>query len=120
MANPNIVQVSKILANTVAGTLTNTANTTIISNAASSGKVIKVNLVRYTNIDGTSAVDGNLWLNNGGANTAMGSTVSIPADSALDVVNKNEGLYLLENMSLQGKASANSSLAYVCTAEAIY
>lgn len=120
MANPNIVNVTQILANTVSGALISTANTTIISNDASSGKVIKVNLVRYINIDGTNSADGNLWLNDSGSNTAVISTVAIPADSALDVVNKNESIYLLEGQALQGTASADGDLVYLCSAEAIY
>ena len=53
MANPNIVNVATINGNSnfQNGSTTNTA---IVTNAASSGKVYKVNVLNISNIDGVN------------------------------------------------------------------
>jgi hypothetical protein len=58
MANPNIVNVQRILANTVTGQFIS-SNTVFVTNPASSGAVYKINSVTVTNIDGAAAVDKN-------------------------------------------------------------
>ena len=57
MANPNIVNVTSILGETVVGALTTTLTTVLLTNAASSGKVLKVNSVLISNVDGTNSAD---------------------------------------------------------------
>ena len=56
MANPNIVSVTSIVGNTLSAAVLTTA-TQLASNAASSGKVFKINSIVIANIDGTSAAD---------------------------------------------------------------
>ena len=63
MANPNIVSVARILANTVTGSFT-TSNTVFHTNPASSGAVHKINTVIVANVDGTANADFDLILNN--------------------------------------------------------
>ena len=57
MANPNIVNVTSILGDNSSVSLTTTAATSIVSNAASSGKVLKINTIIAANVDGTVAAD---------------------------------------------------------------
>jgi len=57
MAAPNIVNVATITAKTDQLALSSTSATTLVSNAASSGKVIKVNMIQVANVDGTNACD---------------------------------------------------------------
>ncbi len=53
MANPNIVNVTSILGNSLS-VAAGTSATQLASNAASSGKVFKINSIVVANIDGTS------------------------------------------------------------------
>ena len=119
MANPNIVNVVRILANTVSGTMIS-SNTVWHSNPASSGAVHKINSITIGNIDGAANGDFDLILNNGGSNTFLIKTVVVPGDATLVAVDKNSGFYLLENSSIGGAANANTTLSYVISLEQIY
>ena len=57
MANPNIVNVTTIYGNSSSTSLTTTSATSLVSNAAASGKVFKINSIVAANVDGTSAAD---------------------------------------------------------------
>ena len=60
MANPNIVAVTTILGNTSTNLISSTADpfaTALVNNAASSGKVYKINSIVVANVDGTAAAD---------------------------------------------------------------
>jgi hypothetical protein len=46
----------------------------------------------------------------GGTATAIASTISVPADSTLVVIDKTSAIYLEEDKSLGALASANSDL----------
>jgi hypothetical protein len=123
MANPNIVNVTSILGETVVGALTTTLTTVLLTNAASSGKVYKVNSIMISNVDGTNAADVtlDLALNELGTSTAysIATTISVPADATLNLIDKNSSFYLMENRSLIGGASANGDLEYLISYEII-
>jgi hypothetical protein len=122
MANPNIVNVTSILGETVVGSLTTTL-TVLVSNAASSGKVYKVNTIISSNIDGTNdgAVTFGINSNANGTGTTidLAATVTVPADATLVVLDKNSSFYLQEDKSIVGLANANSTLEYVISYEVI-
>ena len=119
MANPNIVNVARILANTVTGAIT-TSNTVFHTNPASSGSVHKINTVLITNVDGAANADFDLIINNAGSNNYLIKTVIVPADSALVAIDKSSSFYLLENSTIGGAASANGDLTYTISLEQIY
>jgi len=123
MANPNIVNVTSILGETVIGALTTTLTTVLLTNSASSGKVYKVNSVLISNVDGSAAADVTFKLATNDLGTsvayAIASTISVPADATLTVVDKNSSFYLMENRSLIGGASAAGDLEYLISYEII-
>lgn len=119
MANPNIVNVARILANTVTGTFIS-SNTVFVTNPASSGAVYKINSITVTNIDGSANADFDLIINNAGSNTFIIKTVVVPSDAALVAVDKNSGFYLKENSTIGGAASANDDLSYTISFEQLY
>lgn len=107
MANPNIVNVTTIYGNTSSYIINSTADpfaTALVNNPASSNKIYKINTIIVTNIDGTTARDFTLKLFSqddlAGSNTQIASTVSVPADSSLILIDKNSSFYLLEDKSL--------------------
>lgn len=122
MANPNIVNVSTILGNTYSVVATD-ANTSIVNNPASSGKIFKINTILCTNIDGsnTANVSINIFPQDdlGGTGNAIASAISVPTDSTLVVVDKSTSFYLLEDRSLSASAGANSTVAVMVSWEEI-
>jgi len=123
MANPNIVAVSSILGKTVANSLTTTNNTTLVSNAVSSGTIVKINSVIVSNVDGTNAVNVSVFHNNAaagaGTNFELASTISVPANASLIVVDKSTSIYLEENTSLTVTAGTASKLKTIVSYEII-
>jgi hypothetical protein len=123
MAAPNIVNVTTITAKTTYAALTTTLTTILLANAASSGKVFKINSIFISNVDGTNPADVTIKINTAAAGSgtsyALASTVTIPADSSLSLIDKNNAIYLEEDKSILGGASANSDLEIVISYEEI-
>ena len=119
MAAPNIVNVTTITGK-VAGLLPTTSAANIVSNAAASGTLVKVNSLVVANVNGTTAADITVQLyKNQSVLFPIAWTVSVPADSSIVIVSKDSGIYLEENDSIQLTASINSYLSAVCSYEII-
>jgi hypothetical protein len=123
MANPNIVAVTSILGNTTFLTPSDTSANVLLSNAASSGNVYKINQIVAANVNGTSAVDTTVTINSaaagGGTAYPIVSTVSVPADASLIVVDKTTAIYLMEDQSIVVTSGSADDIAYTISYEAI-
>jgi hypothetical protein len=123
MANPNLVNVASILGENSLTSLTSTNATSILSNAASSNKVYKVNSIIVSNVDG--AVPADITINVysaaalGGSAFPIVSTLSVPADASVIVVDKSTGIYIKENQSIGATANAANDLVVVASWEEI-
>jgi hypothetical protein len=117
MANPNIVNVTVINGNTSTTSLTTTSATSLVSNAAASSKVYKIDSIVVAN---TSASAANITINVysaaalGGTAFPIASTISVPAYASLIVTDKTTAFYLLEDKSIG--ATAGTATALVVTA----
>jgi hypothetical protein len=123
MAAPNIVNVTSIIGITTAVGLSTTAVTTFLSNADASGKVLKINTIIASNIDGSANADitvkYHLAAAGAGTSIALANTITVPADASLVIIGKDNPIYLEENRSLTAKASAANDIAIVCSYEDI-
>lgn len=123
MANPNIVNVATINGNSSQTALSTTSATSLVSNAAASGKVFKINSIMVANVDGTTAADISINVYSaaalGGTAYALASTISVPADATLIVVDKTTSFYLLENQSIGATAGTANDLVVNCSWEEI-
>lgn len=123
MANPNIVNVATINGNSSQTALSTTSATSLVSNAAASGKVFKINSIMVANVDGTTAADITVNVYSaaalGGTAYALASTISVPADATLIVVDKTTSFYLLENQSIGATAGTANDLVVNCSWEEI-
>ena len=121
MAAPNIVAVATITAKTAYLTPANATANVLLANAASSGKVFKVNMVIAANVDGTSAYDTTVAVNTAAAGSGtsypLASTVSVPADASLIVSDKSTAFYLEEDKSIVVTSSTASKFAYTVSYE---
>jgi hypothetical protein len=123
MAAPNIVGVTTITGITTFVSLADTSATVIVSNAADSGKVYKINTIIVANIDGTNTANITAAIHDnaagGGTAVNIASTIDVTADSTLVVLDKASALYLEENRSIVATASAGGDLAITCSYEEI-
>jgi hypothetical protein len=123
MANPNIINVTTLTGNTTFLTPSNTTANVLLSNAASSGLVFKINQIVAANVDGTNAVNCTVSIDNaaGGAGTdfPIVSTVSVPANASLIVTDKTTAIYLMENQSIVVTSGTASKITYTISYESI-
>ena len=107
MAIPNIVNVATIHAETLVTVLTTTLTTTLVTGEAE--HVYKINVLRCTNItdnDATVTID----IEKGGTHKMIANEVTVPANSVVDVTDKNNGFYLQETDLIRGGASAATTV----------
>jgi len=123
MTAPNIVNVTSIIGKSAVVDLTTTNATLVVENAAASGKVFKIESLIISNVDGTNAADITISLysedNIGGTATQIVSTVSVPADASLIVIDRNTSIYLEEDKSIGATAGSASDLKVVVSYEEI-
>ena len=122
MAAPNIVSVSSIYGKTVFDADIAATKSAILTNAASSNKLLKVNSLIISNIDGSSGADITVTIENAAGssvNATIAHTVTVPADATLVVISKDTSIYLEEDMSIHLLASAAGDLAAVCSYDEI-
>ena len=123
MAAPNLVSPTTINGKTVTVDLSTTNATSILSNASGSGKVLKVNALYVSNVDGTDNAE--ITINYysaaalGGTATQIASTIVVPPDATLVVIDKDAYVYLEEDRSLGATAGTASDLKIVCSYEDI-
>ncbi len=116
MAAPDIVDVSTIIGKT-AVQVVGTSATAIVSNSAASGKVLKVNALYVSNVDGTTAYEITVDLFRSSTAYRLASTITVPADASLDIISKS--IYLEEGDSLRLTANTASKLEAICSYEEI-
>ena len=127
MAAPNIVSVTSIIGESQGFQLDTTTTTELITVA--SDKLVKINRISVANIDGTNAADVTVAVDKAtrtsaatgssvsGATFKIASTVSVPADAVLVLL--DTPIYLEEGDKLEGGASAASDLTLFVSYEVI-
>ena len=127
MANPNIVSVTSIVGGNAAWALTNTLTTTLLT--VSADVIVKINSLIVTNIHATTAATVSVEVNGMGsgatgvtvasglATCRLASTMNVPADDSLVLIDKP--IYLMELDVLRGGASAASTLELFASYEVI-
>ena len=132
MAAPNIVNVTTITGVTTfhAGIAVTTGGrgslgiTTVVSNAASSGKVLKINSLVAAGIAATTGVTLQYFNHvnhaSAGSTVSIGMTMAVPTFSTLAIITKDNSVYLEENTALGIFAQPNTgTIDVVCSYEEI-
>jgi hypothetical protein len=122
MAAPNIVNVTSIIGVTTAVGLSTTAVTTFLSNAAASGKVLRINTLMAAGIgtgQGNITLKYHLAAAGAGTSIALANTITVPTGASLVIIGKDNPIYLEENRSLTALASVADNIAIVCSYEDI-
>tara|TARA_Y100000114_G_scaffold143694_1_gene151487 strand:+ start:746 stop:1165 length:420 start_codon:yes stop_codon:yes gene_type:complete len=134
MAQPNIVNVASIYAQSVGFNLTATATTTLFT--VGDDRVLKINNIVCANVDGTNAATVDLFVTKNEFDTEddaivgpfttnitvagsfyIAKTISVPADASLVIL--DAPIYLMEGDILKGGASAASDLDLIVSYELI-
>ena len=119
MANPNIVGLTSVYGKVV-GMAVTTGLSGIVTNFSSSNKILKINSLIISNVDGTNAADITATVyKNQATEYKLANTISVPADATLVIISKDTFIYLEENDSIRLSASALSDLEAVCSYEEI-
>jgi hypothetical protein len=77
---------------------------------------LKINIIRITNVtdnDATTTIDVEV----GGTHKKIANEITVPANSSVDIVDKNSSFYLMETDLIRGGASAASTLEYMTSYE---
>ena len=130
MANPNIAALTTLTGNTTYLTPSSTSAVVLLPNAASSGQVFRINQIVAANVNGTNAVDTtvSVYTNgavaqgsapSGGTAFPLASTISVPADASLIVVDKTTAIYLMEGTSISVTSGTASGITYSISYEII-
>lgn len=122
MAAPNLIGATTINGKTTGANLTTTAATTVLNNAVSSGKCLKVNTLNVANYGASTALITIGYYNAanvGGTAFAIVGNVSVPSGSTLNVIDKTSQYYLEENSSLGATAGTADTLIVTCSYEDI-
>lgn len=117
MANPNLLGISNVVGvttNIVIGTSdVGTGYQTVLSNASSSGKVLKLVSILATNkTSGNTVVDVNLNMAAAGAgtSTSIADSLVIPTAAVQIIIDKNTPIYVMENRSIVAAASTSTDI----------
>lgn len=122
MAAPNLISATTINGKTVGVSLTTTAATVVISNAASSGKCLKINTLNVANYSAATAAITISWYNAaalGGTGFQVAAAITVPANSTINVIDKSSQYYLEENSSIGATAGTATALVVTCSYEDI-
>ena len=130
MANPNIAALTTLTGNTTYLTPSGTTAVVLLPNAASSNQVFRINQIVAANVNGTNAVDTtvSVYTNggvaqgsapSGGTAFPVASTISVPADASLVIVDKTTAIYLMEGTSITVTSGTASGITYSISYEII-
>jgi len=117
MAAPNLANISTITAKTTAAALGTTLTTDILTNAAASGKVLKVNTIMVSNVDGSNSADATIQYYDGSTAFRIASAIPVAPKTTLVVTDKDSVIYLEEDTKIRGGASAASDLEIIISYE---
>ena len=117
MAAPNIVNVTSIYGKSKGVALNTTLTTALLANGLNSDKLLKLNSIIISNIDGSSNADVTISLHDGTADFYLAKEVEIPAKSTLVVLGKDAPIYLEENQTIRGGANNNGDLHCIISYE---
>lgn len=122
MAAPNMFTANVLTGKLAVANLTTTSNTSVVSNAADSNTVIRVNSLNLTNYT-NGAVTGTVsWYD---LAAAAGNAyhiirnVTVPAYSVLTVINKDSVYYVEEGKSIGVTATTANTLTVTASYEII-
>lgn len=123
MSAPNIVNITSIIGKSAYNTPSGITAVVLLANPAASGKVIKINQLVASNVNGGSAISATAAINTlatgAGVNYPIVSAVSVPINASLIIIDKTTSLYLEEDRSITITSGTASGISYTVSYEEI-
>ena len=123
MAAPNIVNVANVTGKTSTTIVANATGTfSVLSNAAASGQVYKINTLMITNY---AAVNANVALNYypaaalGGTLSPVANNITVPSGAVVVFLDKSSTIYLEEDKSIGAQATVGNTISLTVSYEII-
>ena len=114
MAAPNVAgTATEVYLRTVTlpiGTATGSSATLVLANGSASSAVLEINSLTVNNIDGANSADVSVLRFVGTNSTQLYTTISVPADASLRVVDGTAKLVLPEDHTIRVFANATGDL----------
>ena len=118
MADPIILSLSTITGKTIGVGIQTTSLVGILTNSASSGKVLKINHLRVTNNSSTTSTSFNVIYKDTNNNSiGIASNFTIPVGAAIVVIDKDSLTYVEENCSIQVSVATTERLTVLVSYE---
>ena len=116
MAAPNVVNVTSIIGKRQGGALATTLGDWVV---CATDKLVKVNSVIVSNVDGSNAADVDVIFYDSSATASihLAKEVTVPSKSTLVVLGKDAPIYLEEGDKIQAKANNAGDLEIVISYE---
>ena len=118
MAGPNLINTATVTGKTVAQAILSTP-ATMLTNAASSGKVVKVNVLYIVNNSNSTDSAVTVAFVRSGTTVKIANLSMVTIGTTLVVITKDTSIYLEEGDSLQITASTNDTLQALASYEVI-
>ena len=118
MAAPNLKNPTAIIGRTARYAVT-TSLAAALSNAAASGKALKINSIFCANVDGAVAADITVTIFDGSTDRHLARTIAVPADATQIISTRESYFYLEEGDSIRAQASAAGDLELIIGYEEI-
>jgi hypothetical protein len=119
MAAPNLLNLTTITAKTAVDADVAATAATLVSNTAASGKVLKINSLYITNIDGNNTADITVDLYRSSVAYIIADTITVVPGTSVVIISEPDRIYLEEGDDLRITASAAGDLSAVCSYEDI-
>ena len=122
MAAPNLIGATTIIGKSAGANLTSNTAVNILSNAANSNKLFKINTLNVANYSSSAAaitIRFHDAANIAGNGFPIVGGVTVPANSTLNVIDKTSQYYLEENESLAAIAGIANVLVITSSYEDI-
>lgn len=119
MTAPNLKNPTTITGRTARTNLSTTSVTSILSNSAGSGKVLKINSIFAANVNGTVASDISVSIYDGSSDAYLAYTISVPPDATQVISTKETYFYLEEGDSIRATSGTASAINLVVGYEEI-
>lgn len=119
MAAPNLQAPTTINGKTVTLNLSATTETALLTNAASSGKALRIKSITVANVNTSGTADVTLrYYSAASAGTAFPiGPVTVPASGSLIIIGAENPIWLEEDRRLTIQASAANYITVICSYE---
>jgi nicotinic acid mononucleotide adenylyltransferase len=122
MAAPNLSAPNSITGKAVFTTCTSTNAVVLLTNGTASSACLRLTSLAVANIDGSNAADATVEIYNAtasGTAYSLAKTLSVPADSTVVIIGRDNPVNLEEDRRVEVQASAADDLAFILSYEEI-